>query len=310
MAQNPRENTMNRLIIVLLVLSLLANAVGLFMAYKYFKLRGWFNEGQAQLSEAMTSVKSLHENVNALTGELDKSASKRAVFLHHSVGEGILTQGALREKMLSRLGILVKSATYGEDIGEHTDMNDWAAKFTGRMNDILTFSHHPDKYITDGGSNDLVMFKSCFPNSDIVSDGSEPGDPNSTEKTLANYKATFEALLPTMQAHPEKLFIYMTAPPLIPSLSSPANAARARQFNSWLAEEFLPHYQKVTGLNNFAVFDLFDALAGSDNYLKAEYRRVLPDDPHPNKRGSEAAADRFLTWFEPLWTLWEKGKRM
>lgn len=300
---------MSKIVIVLLVLSLLANVAGFYVAYKYTRLKGWFNEGQAQLSEAMTSVKALHENVNALTGELDKFESKRAVFLHHSIGEGILTQGGLREKMLDKLGILVKSATYGDDIGEHTDMNDWAGKFTGRMNDILTFSHHPDQYITDGGSNDVVMFKSCFPNSDIVGDGAEPGDPNSTEKTLANYRATFEALLPAMQARPEKLFIYLTAPPLTPDLTTPDNAARARQFNTWLRKEFVPHYREVTGLDNFAVFGLFDALAGSDNFLKPEYRRTLPKDPHPNQRGSEATADRFVSWFEPVWTLWEKGRR-
>lgn len=301
---------MNKLVIVLLVLSLLANLVGLYVAYKYVKLRGWFNEGQTQLSEAMTSVKSLHAEVNALVGELDKHESERAVFLHHSVGEGILTQGGLREKMLDKLGILVKSATYGDDIGEHTDMNDWAAKFRDRMNDILTFSHHPDHYLTDGSSNNIVVFKSCFPNSDLTGDGVEPGDANSPDKTLANYRAVFEALLPQMQAHPEKLFVYMTAPPLIPSLSSQANADRARQFNDWLIKEFVPHYRQTTGLDNFAVFDLFGALTGDDNYLKTEYRRALPDDPHPNQRGSEAAADHFMTWFEPLWTRWEKEKRL
>jgi hypothetical protein len=299
---------MSRLWIAVLLVSLVANVIGAVVVYKYWKLKGWFNEAQTQLSEANAALKSLHQSVNSLTGRVDKQAERRVIFLHHSVGEGILTAGGLRDMMLRDLGLLVKSATYGDGIGEQTDMNHWVAKFSDRMDDILSFSHHPDNYNLDGTVNDVVMFKSCFPNSDIMAEGSGPGEPESQEKTLVNYKATWQGLKAEMAKQPDRLFVYLTAPPLIPELSSAGNAARARGFNNWLKAEFLPQYREETGLDNLVIFGLFDVLAGEDNYLKTEYRRALPDDPHPNAEGSRVAATEFMSFFQPIWEEWEAGR--
>ena len=67
-------------------------------------------------------------------------------------------------------------------------------------------------------------------------------------------------------------------------------------FNNWLKNEWLPAYKAShPGLNNVAVFDLFDVLAYPDsdpshpNRLKAEYGGTSGDS-HPN-----AAADGYAT---------------
>src|SRR5690606_21419179 len=124
-----------------------------------------------------------------------------------------------------------------------------------------------------------VMFKSCYPNSHIAGDGVEPGDPFSAGKTLANYQAifrhpagpgetytrdgyTYRPLEEIFAANAGVLFIVVTPPPLHyapDDASDAASAVRARTFGSWLKNEWLPAYNAThPGLNNVAVFDLFD----------------------------------------------------
>jgi hypothetical protein len=296
---------MSRLLIIILVISILGNIVGLLVFYKFRNLKGYFAETEARLQEANGALKSLHQTVHSLTGRLDQFSSTRMIFLHHSVGEGILTAGGLRERLLD-MGILVKSATYGDEIGQETDINNWSEKFRNRMDDILNFRAHPNMYNTDGTINDIVMFKSCFPNSNLIGKGVFPGDPSSPEKTIANFQASFENLGKEFTKYPDRLFVYLTAPPLIPELSLAENAARARQFNNWLINDFLPGYKKEMAVDNFVIFDLFDVLAGVDNFLKMEYRRNIPGDPHPNMAGSKDAARQFAHFFSPVWSDWLK----
>ena len=295
---------MNMFLVVLLVLSLIGNAVGAFVAYKYMNLRTWFAESQVKQSDSGAANRGLSASVTALTAELDKYVDTRMVFLHHSVGRRLLNEGDLRKDLLE-MGILVKSATYGDEVGENTDMCHWAGKFDSNMTEILDFSASGNKYHTDGITNDIVVFKPCYPNSDIEADGSEPGDPYSTTRTIANYKATFDHIRPLMAAHPDKLFIYMTAPPRVPDATTAEMAARARKFNAWLINEFQPAYQRETGQNNFYVFDLFGTLANDNGFLKGEYRLALPGDSHPNEAGSEAAVKAFMAMFRPLWADWK-----
>jgi hypothetical protein len=293
---------MSRLLIVILVISLAGNLVGLFITYKFLNLKKYFAEADARLREANSAVRNLHKTVDNLTARLDDYVEKRSVFLHHSAGESLLTAGNLRNRFLE-MGILVKSATYGDEIGEDTDMNHWVSKFQNSMPDILRFKSHPNMY-NDDIFNDIVMFKSCFPNSDITAEGSLPGDPSSPEKTTANYRAAFEQLKDEFKKYPDILFVYLTAPPLIPELSTAENAGRAREFNNWLVDKFVEAYREETGLNNFVIFDLFDCLAGDDNFLKREYQRDIPGDPHPNAKGSLAASEKFIEFFAPTWKEW------
>ena len=290
---------MNKTLIFLLVASVLANVIGLFVAYKYLNTKSWLQQSETKLAEAQSSGAGLSESVSSMTAQLDEYAKTRMVFLHHSVGRGLLEKGRLRDQLLQR-GILVKGVTFGDELGDETDMNFWLAKFRTEMPKILSFKAHPNQYRTDSAKNDIVLFKSCFPNSNIVADGTEPGDPTVPTRTVANYKALFAQLQLEFAKHPHTLFVYLTAPPLVPESTTPENARRARQFNNWMTTEFASAYQKETGLNNFAAFDLFGVLADSDNVLKAEYRQNIAADSHPNAKGSRAATEAFLRFFDPV----------
>jgi hypothetical protein len=272
--------------------------IGVYFLWEYRKMRGQVASLQYSLNEARGSV-------DRLTDALDCAYSHRMVFLHHSVGSGLLYQGGLRDS-LQQLGISVRGATYGDEIGQQTDMADWLPKFESDMPRILTFKGHPDLYYKDGTANDIIMFKSCFPNSQIESEGTAPGNPNSRERTIANYKAVFDGLGQEMRKYPNKLFVYLTSPPLVPSVTTPEHAAWARQFNRWLTGEFLPSYLKETGLDNFVIFDLFDFLADENNVLKTNYRVSNPNDSHLNELANLEAVRQFMEFFRPVWTNWSQ----
>ncbi len=281
----------------LLVLAIIAAIVGCGASLYLFKelrsLKYKAGEMEKALEESSASI-------NTLTDMIDRKVAHRAVFLHHSVGRGIMNQGGLRDSMLD-MGILVRGATYGDEIGEETDICDWAPKFEKDIDRIFSFKAHPNQYYGDNTQNDIVIFKSCYPNSNIGLADAASKVPAERQKTMDNYTAWFKDIAKVFQKHPTKLFVYLTAPPLAPERTTPENAARARQFNQWLQNEFIPAYQQETGLRNFVVYDLFDQLANPENLLAEQYRTERPGDSHPNVTGYQAAASGFIRFFQPVW---------
>ncbi len=271
-----------KFLLAIVAVSTLMALAGVFAAWKYYNARRHIQGLDRRIERA-------NQTTAAQMRALDRLCATRMVFLHHSVGRGILQAGGLQDSLLE-MGVSVKGATYGDEIGQHTDIPDWPEKFRTRMDDILSFQGHPNRSYEGVLTNDIVMFKSCFPNSDIGDGGSG--------RTLSSFQAEFEKLTPSFAAQPGKLFIYLTAPPLHPGSTTPANAERAREFNNWVIGEFAAKYRKETGLNNLLAFDLFGVLADSANVLKAEYHRSGGGgDSHPNKTGSRAAAAKFMEFF-------------
>ncbi len=235
------------------------------------------------------------------------------VFIHHSCGANwlsdslhaaLVAKGYIDERNDIYYGIVVapdanRPDSLGSIPGNNTNMNHWVLWF----NDYLGGVRSRD---CASGFNRIVMFKSCFPISDITADGTEPGNPFSgTQQTITNYKAvyrhpngagntylyngyTYRPLEDIFAANPDILFIPVTAPPLCYTCTSDQNAHRARLFNNWLKNVWLASYRQAhPGLNNVAVFDWFDVLAYEDahpahpNRLKGEYGGGGTDS-HPN----------------------------
>ena len=106
------------------------------------------------------------------------------VFIHHSCGENWLSN-SLHSALVAKdyiderndiyYGTTMSSdagrpASLGGTPGDNTDMDHWILWF----NDYL---QHVRVYGCASGYNRIIMFKSCYPNSDIGSDGAEPGNP-------------------------------------------------------------------------------------------------------------------------------------
>jgi hypothetical protein len=269
-----------RLLVVITILSIIGNLVGLFIAYKYLKTDRQLGRMTQSLIQART--------------DYNRRFSKHLLFIHHSVGENMLFEGSLKDS-LEKQGIGVHSVTYGNDIGQNTDMCDWVSKFESYSTKMIKYDVRPDILFPDNTENDIILFKSCYPSSDIISEGTSPGNPFEKSKTVWNYKAVFERLGTNFSRMPNKLFIYMTAPPIVPSQTSLVNASRARVFNNWVKTTFASEYRKRYGLSNFLVFDLYEILADDSGFLRAEFRRS-ESDSHPNARGSFEAS-RLLIQF-------------
>lgn len=280
---------------------------------------------------AITVLASAISRHDAQTGALladspkmSPSADDDLVFIHHSVGGNWLSSG-LEAELLAKLYIDERNdigygtimtpdagrpASLGAVPGDLTNMNHW----------ILWFNDYLDGVRVHGsatGYNRIILFKSCYPISNVVGDGSAPGDPFSPDQTLANYKAvyrhptggqythngaTYDALEDVFAANPDVLFIAVAAPPLHYApwdATTDENAHRARLFNNWLKDEWLPAYNAAhPDLDNVAVFDFFNVLAYPDshpahpNRLRQEYGGDTGDS-HPNEAGSDAATVAF-----------------
>ncbi len=245
------------------------------------------------------------------------------VFLHHSVGEQWLADpegvagnphgngGGLR-RALERNGYRVRDATYGSRLGEKTDLFDWLPKFTGHLDEVLRTARQ-DSSLPEGERSQIVLFKSCYPNSYFKAQGTEPGNPNGPELTVANAKASFRALLQVFARSPETLFVFVTTPPVAGAaprerlgkvlvkrlLGRPLAAERmiqqarlARAFRDWIVapDGWLASYT----LKNVVVFDYYDVLTKHGNSLFLEYPSGGGRDSHPNTLGNQAATAEFV----------------
>ena len=238
------------------------------------------------------------------------------LFIHHSCGGQWLADkgdsadgrdciyrtypegGGLRSR-LEKNGYRVHEASYNSAVGADTDIKDWPPKFSRQMEKVLK-TEMQDELLPDGETNDIVMFKSCFPNNNFASD-------QAVEEAMAAYKS----LLPVFRQHPEVLFVAVTAPPLVPPTKSgnplkhfikkllgryqdvPAIGQRARRFNNWLKDVengWLSDYD----LKNVVVFDLYDILTGEGKSNWAEYPTRNGTDSHPNAAGNAIATEKFI----------------
>jgi len=207
------------------------------------------------------------------------------VWHHHSTGDDLLKGGllaALRADNIAFFDINYGEATVGEYvIGDRTDPPDFPKNFNTPkyFNVIKGWELKGPKK-----QHDIIMFKSCFPASNITDDG-----------MLGKYKEYYESMLPTFKAHPDILFIAMSTPPLMKGNTTPENAARARQWARWVTTQW------AKGVANVQVFDLFNALAIVEG--KPDQNTLVPQfgagkyDSHPSPAGARAVTRLFIPWF-------------
>lgn len=254
----------------------------------------------------------------------------RLLFIHHSCGGQLLAQtgapsgencvyvshpngGGLRD-LLERDGYVVHEASYKSHVGDKTDVFDWLPKFRDGMDRVLACAGQ-DAVHPQGTRNDIVVFKSCYPNNLFVGEGTPPGSPAGPELTVANAKAAYSALLPCFERHPNVLFVCVTAPPnalgLAPerlgkvllrkvlgrprteALERRKSAALARSFADWLRspEGWLRDYAR----RNVVVFDYYGTLTekGSRRSDLSLYPTGGGLDSHPSAEGNALAARAF-----------------
>jgi hypothetical protein len=247
------------------------------------------------------------------------------LFIHHSCGGELLAAsgpedgtncilrthpngGGLRA-LLEQNSYRVHEASYGSRLGQQTDVFDWLPKFKTQMEQILSCDLQDTSY-HNGRRNQIVVFKSCFPNNLFRSEGAAPGNPGGPELTVWNAKAAYGALLDEFRKFPNVLFVCVTAPPLAPkaepqplwkqlakkvlrrSNTLALSAPLARQFNNWLGstDGWLKNYT----LNNVVVFDYYNILTGNGRSNFSVYPTGNGFDSHPSRAGNLEAADALV----------------
>lgn len=294
----------------------------------------------------------------------------RLVFIHHSVGENWLNpdpeSGGALFTVLNTNNYFVSDTYYdwgpddpdlGGRIGSYTDIGHWYNWFLGphsgdNLSQLYTqagsFPHpewvnsmpNPDPV----GQNRIVIFKSCYPNSAVLSGNpadpprvSSSGDPNpiwgrSKDEadfyTVSNVKGMYRDLLSYFATRQDKLFILITSPPVNTgeeTISGSVN--RARAINTWLVYHWLNNYPH----NNVAVFDFFNVLTsnGGDIYThdlgsaagnhhrlgNGEVRYTIQTgnnysaypsgDSHPTAAGSQKATGEFVPLLNIAYHAWQ-----
>ena len=258
----------------------------------------------------------------------------KLIFIHHSTGGNWLASpnteqpyGGLGSALMTN-NYFVSATNYGwgpYSIGDATDIPNWPDWFTGAdsatilaalyaENDqnVGDFGSWPRLTTDPGGENKIVMFKSCYPSSDLFGN---PGDPPASEVsdqyTVSNAKAVYNNLLTYFQTRQDKLFIVITAPPqnkndYASDYQTPdERAANARAFNNWLLNDWLKGYP----YNNVAVFDYYNVLTGADSHHRwynGAVQHVINTDSnfaaypdgewnsHPNTTGQLKATTEFV----------------
>jgi len=252
----------------------------------------------------------------------------KLVFIHHSVGENWLkdSNGGLG-RLLDQNNYFVSDTNYGwgpDGIGDRTDIPNWPEWFAGpsssrymqalfQLNDKNSAYTRTSK--NPGGENRIIMFKSCFPNSELEGRPNDAPQRQGDALTVGNAKAVYNQLLKYFETRKDKLFIAITAPPV----HDKAHSANARAFNNWLVNDWLKNYKGT----NVAVFDFYNIMTGQNNHHRMAGGRVehlIRDkrntlyyypgggDDHPTKAGSIKAAKEFVPLLNYYVSRWKPGK--
>jgi hypothetical protein len=263
----------------------------------------------------------------------------KLIFIHHSTGGNWLADpneaqpyGGLGRALRDN-NYYVSATNYGwgpDAIGDRTDIPNWPEWFTGPASAAIMRAVYTeaDQNVGDfgawarlaadpGGENEIIMFKSCFPNSDLAGNPDDPPLAAPTEEySVANAKAVYNDILTYFATRQDKLFIVITAPPLQESETAPDRAANARAFNYWLVHDWLADYPHA----NVAVFDYHNVLTGPDNHhwwngreierLQAtddNYAAYPSGDSHPSTAGHQKATQEFIPLLNIWYHRWKEG---
>lgn len=234
------------------------------------------------------------------------------IFLHHSTGRNLIEEGKVRQ-LLAEKGYSLWDHDYnfigltrpdGSKTNTCYNIPNDTSEIRGNGNTdpeglaILfkqTVNNPPDHAFSRLLQHEVIIFKSCFPNSAIKS-----------EQLLELYKKWFIEIRDVIDKYPEKIFIPFTLPPLHPLKTNSEEAKRARIWANWLrSNDFLD------GHPNIYVFDFFDYFADSSgNMLKKDFQRdANSGDSHPNKLANQKIGPIFVEFVDKSIKNFKKTKQ-
>lgn len=244
------------------------------------------------------------------------SSTVRLIFIHHSCGQNWLADGDgnLRAE-LNANRYYVSESNYGWDaepddnLGDSTNTENWSMWFNNtKMPYVYASTYASDSNSSSisnpGGENEIIMFKSCYPLSEV---DSSINDEKAYYNTIRNY----------FEDHPDKLFILITPP----GETNVSSAVLTRQLCSWLIDEengWLKDYPH----KNVGVYDFYCTLSETDShhrikngavehFYSSAYDGESPyhdGDDHPNAVGNQKATNEFVPLLNYYYNRWKKSR--
>jgi hypothetical protein len=247
----------------------------------------------------------------------------KLIFIHHSVGMNWLATGnGNLGAALNNNNYFVNEAYYGWNdppcppaqfatMGDNTDTGHWPFWFT---NTVMPYvydetNNHPSYANTisrPAGENEIIMFKSCYPNSDVGA-------------SIDDEKQIYVSLLRYFGLHTDKMFVLIVPSPM-QTISFPSNT---RKLANWLTDTgsgWLSGYSH----GNVFVFDLYNVMTDPGNHHKITNGCIVhtvttnpanpahPDelyypsgDDHPNSTGNQKATAEFVPLLNAYYHFWK-----
>lgn len=239
------------------------------------------------------------------------SKTVKLCFIHHSSGGNWLADGnGNLGAVLNRNHYYVTETNYGwsaqpgDLLGDRTDTVNWPEWFTNAKMPYVYRNNEHSAYTNTianpGGENEIIMFKSCFPLSDV-------GSSISDEKAIYNRIKTYFA------AHPNKLFVLITPP----GTTNVPSYGLTKTLCNWLVDKngWLNGY---TG-KNIMVFDFYCVLSEVNShhrYYNGQIQHVYASnydghspyhdgDDHPNAAGNQKATNEFIKLLNIAYHNWK-----
>ncbi len=247
------------------------------------------------------------------------SQTVKICFIHHSTGsDWISSSSGGLGTALNQNNYYVSECDYGwsaqagDELGNRTDTGDWSSWFNDeKMPYVYANTAHYDYDNTlqeAAGENEIIMFKSCFPNSEVGS-------------SITDEKEIYNSLLQYFSQHTDKMFILVIPPPEI-DISS---AELTRDLSQWLVDRtngWLASY----AYNNVYAFNYYNILTDPNNHhyvgnngkeqnvitpnpakpLRAHELYYPSGDDHPNDEGQKKATKEFITLLNGWYNTWKK----
>ncbi len=133
---------------------------------------------------------------------------------------------------------------------------------------------------------DLIIFKHCFPVSNIVPCPAGGPSVDSDVKCMKNYKLQYNALKEKMLSFPECKFLIWTGAALVEGATDEVSARRSREFFEWVRGEW------DSSGDNIYIWDFYELETGGGLYMKDEYA-VSSTNSHPTAEFADMAAPVF-----------------
>jgi hypothetical protein len=263
-------------------------------------------------------------SAQTITGPLLNTAAPsqtvRMVFIHHSTGSDWISSssGGLGTALNNNNNYYTTECDYGWDaeindnIGDRTDTVNWSEWFTDtKMPYVYANLSHFDytNVISDpGGQNEIIMFKSCYPNSEVGA-------------SIDDEKAIYNSLLAYFADHTNKMFVLVIPPPEIVIDSQ----ALTRELSNWLVDRKNGWLSTYAHKNVYA-FNYYNVLTDPGNHHwvngagyeenvitgspanpshQNELYYYTGTDSHPTSAGHQKATREFVKLLNGWYNLWK-----